>query len=395
MMLLGSLSLGISSYAAAAPDPDLERPCFNQPCKGDLIDIKHADSTYAKLSAIEDVESVFYTANVRHSQALRAHISSLENYFLSKTSISVLDKHGLLVMTNNSSFALANLMSFYVSYAAASKIRDESLAYNHKIKVNITDFNGDYSGPLFQALVQSNFLLGPDESVQVVNSDEPVPNHKARLIGNDWLNTSATKNIVTDFEIPLSDLMYYGLNEGDATATSLLLYKFLDGENDLEKFLKSKGVTLKHLDSSKSLAYRYALSTYDNAKLLSSLINDRSLQIELKDMMLQAMRFAPRSQGAFSEGIKRALTHRVDMQDKFGDLKIFDLNCIQKDSEHSISASSLAYIEFLGEPYIISIHIYKIAPSHKPSEQVPQELLDKLGFMLFDHILKDHWPTKT
>lgn len=360
MMILGGLGCALK---ALAYDPS----CINQPCHSDLINLAQADAIYHKLSSRPDPESVFYTLDVRHAQALRVKFSSLSNFHHAQISLAVLERQGLLMLANNSSFDLDNLMRFYVCYATAAKISSNNLPYNHPIKVKLSDFKGVYSGSLFQALVANNALADTKPA-------------KQGLLSHDWFAHSAIKN---DFDIALSDLIYYSLNEGDASATSILLDKFLLGEHNLELFLKSKSVALATLHQDKSLAFRYELSAYDNARLLSELINDKSLSIELKDMMLQAMRFAPHAQGSLAEGIKKSIAGRTDLYSRFGELKIFDLNCFRNNQE----ASSLAYIEFLGKPYIISIQVQGLVKL--PQEQA-QELLEQLGLVIFEHILKDH-----
>ena len=187
------------------------------------------------------------------------------------------------------------------------------------------------------------------------------------------------------------------MNEDDAFAIYILVKCFLKGENVVAKFLRDKGLkiepyTLVDASGQKSRhyngpkGYHYAINNYQNARFFGTLINDQSLSEEIKDLLLQSMRFAPRSQGFFSEGIKDSVDKMQNKEDLFSELKIFDLNSFTKGPDHRWTATTLAYVEFLGHPYVISIGVDNIVGQEGKSKEQVQIILQKLGTIIFDHL---------
>lgn len=405
--------------------------CFNTPCYSESINLAKAEQDYLKVVGnYYDQEAVFYSSDTPHAQSLSKSINRLTSRYNANVGFAVLDANGLAFLKNNKPFPVENMKGFYVCYAAAAKLAKENLPFDYKVEVPLSEFTFSTNSSLYKAILRSNFIdeiksgsatiekladVNKTQDQSNIDEDSTDDEHiKANIskfnsfynltsdatveqwLIKGWLDI-ANKNGINSINLPISDLIYYGMNEDDAFAIHILVDCFLKGEDVVAKFLKDKGLkiepyTLVDASGQKSRHYKgpkgyhYAINNYQNARFFGTLINDQSLSVEIKDLILQSMRFAPRSQGFFSEGIKDSVDKMKNKEDLFSELKIFDLNSFTKGPDHRWTATTLAYVEFLGHPYVISIGIDNIVGEEGKSKEQAQIILQKMGTIIFDHL---------
>lgn len=420
-----------TTQASLSQDKTKDRNCFNNPCYSEFINLVKAEEVYLKVSDFYDQEAVFYSSDVPHAQSLQNSISRLMSRYNANIGFAVFDRNGLAFLKNNRPFPIENMKGFYVCYAAADKVAKDKLPYDYKIKIPLNELKTSRHSSLYEAILKSNFLRGSQDNVAPIDKlinvydiedreqiiakklEEQKDNVELNLkqfnafhgltsdatveqwLIQGWLNHAENKGI-KDIELPIADLIYYGMNEDDELALHLLVSHFLGGKEAIAKFLEEKGIKIERYDLVDHLGkktsfdspdgYHFAINNFYNARILSTMINDQSLNIELKDLLLQAMRFAPRSQGWLSEGIKQSIENTDKHQENFASLKIFDLNSFTKGPDQRWTATSLAYIEFLGYPFIISIGVDNIIGEEGKSKEQAQIILKKLGTIIFDHL---------
>lgn len=405
--------------------------CFNTPCYSESINLAKAEQDYLKIVGnYYDQEAVFYSSDTPHAQSLSKSINRLTSRYNANVGFAVFDANGVAFLKNNKPFPVENMRGFYVCYAAAAKLAKENLPFDYKVEVPLSEFAYSKNSNLYKAILRSTFLdeiksgsatieklvdvnkLQDKSSIDEDSSDDE--HIKANIskfnsfynltsdatveqwLIKGWLDI-ANKNGINSIKLPISDLIYYGMNEDDAFAIHILVNCFLKGEDVVAKFLKDKGLkiepyTLVDASGQKSRPYKgpkgyhYAINNYQNARFFGTLINDQSLSVEIKDLILQSMRFAPRSQGFFSEGIKDSVDKMHNREELFSELKIFDLNSFTKGPDHRWTATTLAYVEFLGRPYVVSIGIDNIVGEEGKSKEQAQIILQKIGTIIFDHL---------
>lgn len=405
--------------------------CFNTPCYSESINLAKAEQDYLKVVGnYYDQEDVFYSSDTPHAQSLSKSINRLTSRYNVNVGFAVFDAKGLAFLKNNTPFPVENMKGFYVCYAAAAKLAKENLPFDYKVEVPLSEFTYSKNSVLYQAILRSNFIdeikSGSTTIEKLVDvnklqdnsnfdedstADEHIKTNISKFnsfynltsdstveqwLIKGWLEI-ANKNGINSIKLPISDLIYYGMNEDDAFAIYILVKCFLKGENVVAKFLRDKGLKIepytivdasgqksRHYNGPKG--YHYAINNYQNARFFGTLINDQSLSVEIKDLILQSMRFAPRSQGFFSEGIKDSVDKMKNKEDLFSELKIFDLNSFTKGPDHRWTATTLAYVEFLGHPYVISVGIDNIVGQEGKSKEQAQIILQKLGTIIFDHL---------
>lgn len=405
--------------------------CFNTPCYSESINLAKAEQDYLKIVGnYYDQEAVFYSSDTPHAQSLSKSINHLTSRYNANVGFAVFDAKGVAFLKNNKPFPVENMRGFYVCYAAAAKLAKENLPFDYKVEVPLSEFAYSKNSNLYKAILRSTFLdeiksgsatieklvdvnkLQDKSSIDEDSSDDE--HIKANIskfnsfynltsdatveqwLIKGWLDI-ANKNGINSIKLPISDLIYYGMNEDDAFAIHILVNCFLKGEDVVAKFLKDKGLkiepyTLVDASGQKSRPYKgpkgyhYAINNYQNARFFGTLINDQSLSVEIKDLILQSMRFAPRSQGFFSEGIKDSVDKMNNKEELFSELKIFDLNSFTKGPDHRWTATTLAYVEFLGRPYVVSIGIDNIVGEEGKSKEQAQIILQKIGTIIFDHL---------
>lgn len=415
------LSTNTWAHDLAKESTQIERNCALNPCYNGLIDLDKAEEVYLKVSNNYDQEAVFYSSDVPHAQSLHNSILRLTNRYNANVGFVVFDHNGLAFLKNNMPFPVENMKGFYVCSAAAAKAFKENIPFDYKIVLPLNELKYTKDSNLYQAILKSNFLQGNNHGVAVldiINTYKAVSEEANDKFGvnlnkfnafhaltsdatvEQWLIQGwiehAQANGIKQIEISLSDLIYYGMNEEDELAIDLLVNKFLGGKENVEKFLFDRGLkfepyTLLSQNGQKSnlkgsKGYRFATNNYYNARFFSTFINDQSLSAEIKDLILQAMTFASRSQGFLSEGIKQSIDHSGRHSDDYAKLKIFDLNSFTKSPDNRWTATTLAYVEFLGHPYVISIGIDNISGEEGKSKEQAQIMLQKIGTILFDHL---------
>lgn len=405
--------------------------CFNTPCYSESINLAKAEQDYLKIVGnYYDQEAVFYSSDTPHAQSLSKSINRLTSRYNANVGFAVFDANGVAFLKNNKPFPVENMRGFYVCYAAAAKLAKENLPFDYKVEVPLSEFAYSKNSNLYKAILRSTFLdeiksgsatieklvdVNKLQDKSNINEDSTADEQIKANIGkfNSFYNLTsdatveqwlfkgwleiANKNGINSIKLPISDLIYYGMNEDDAFATHILVEFFLKGEDVVAKFLKDKGLKIepyalvdasgqksRHYNGPKG--YNYAINNYQNARLFGTLINDQSLSVEIKDLILHSMRFAPRSQGFFSEGIKDSVDKMKNKEDLFSELKIFDLNSFTKGPDNRWTATTLAYVEFLGHPYVVSIGIDNIVGEEGKSKEQAQIILQKIGTIIFDHL---------
>lgn len=405
--------------------------CFNTPCYSESINLAKAEQDYLKIVGnYYDQEAVFYSSDTPHAQSLSKSINRLTSRYNANVGFAVFDAKGVAFLKNNKPFPVENMRGFYVCYAAAAKLAKENLPFDYKVEVPLSEFAYSKNSNLYKAILRSTFLdeiksgsatieklvdVNKLQDKSNIDEDSTADEQIKANIGkfNSFYNLTsdatveqwlikgwieiANKNGINSIKLPISDLIYYGMNEDDVFATHILVECFLKGEDVVAKFLKDKGLKIepyalvdasgqksRHYNGPKG--YHYAINNYQNARLFGTLINDQSLSVEIKDLILHSMRFAPRSQGFFSEGIKDSVDKMNNKEDLFSELKIFDLNSFTKGPDNRWTATTLAYVEFLGHPYVISIGIDNICGEEGKSKEQAQIILQKLGTIIFDHL---------
>ena len=197
-------------------------------------------------------------------------------------------------------------------------------------------------------------------------------------------------------EIPVSDLIYYALNEADHNAAAILLNSFVGGKDGLMAFASSKGVPELVIQDDLARANGLALDgklaapAYSTARLMASFINDQKLQSEIKQLITQSMRFTVAGQDGFATGIKHAVSALSgNTEDDFASLRIYVLNTPGPMMErfNRRSFNTLAYVEFKGEPYVFSINLYNLKGCYIHTREKAINVTHEVGQTVFSYMM--------
>ena len=197
-------------------------------------------------------------------------------------------------------------------------------------------------------------------------------------------------------DIPVSDLIYYALNESDHNAAAILLNSFVGGKDGLMAFASSKGVPELVIKDDLARANGLALDgklaapAYSTARLMASFINDQKLQSEIKQLITQSMRFTVAGQDGFATGIKHAVSALSgNTEDDFASLRIYVLNTPGPMMErfNRRSFNTLAYVEFKGEPYVFSINLYNLKGCYIHTREKAINATHEVGQTVFSYMM--------
>ena len=187
-------------------------------------------------------------------------------------------------------------------------------------------------------------------------------------------------------DIPVSDLIYYALNEADHNAAAILLNSFVGGKGVPELVIQDDLARANGL----ALDGKLAAPAYSTARLMASFINDQKLQSEIKQLITQSMRFTVAGQDGFATGIKHAVSALSgNTEDDFASLRIYVLNTPGPMMErfNRRSFNTLAYVEFKGEPYVFSINLYNLKGCYIHTREKAINATHEVGQTVFSYMM--------
>lgn len=321
-----------------------------------------------------DAKSFLYLRDLTSSSTtngtalIASQLRALNKSFEGQLGIAVVDEQGVLVLSNMQEFPMMSTMKFPLAYAVLHTMHERQDNLQTKVMVDVKDLDAKTYSPLYERLVKERY----------------VDLHSDKKLGAKESRESLT--------FTLEELIREAVRSSDNNACDILLTKYLNGPQDLSKFLTETlgikrikvGYTEAQMTADEKLSFKNYASPMSVALVFSKYLKDELLSkedralIELsmfdpensKDRIMAGLKEAEKSIPFKKKNDKKGGAPSVEMFKVFGKTG----QGAMLDEKTRIAVNDAAYVEFQGKPYIIVAFTKNIVSNN---EDAKTDTLDK------------------